>query len=152
MESLKINIPKGFKIGAFNQQTGEVSFEPLPKDIKEHIKTFSDVLQHLDIDLDDFEDRIEDMQADEAAYVKLKYIVQVLNEGWTPNWNNSSEYKYYPWFKMGSSSGGFSYYDYGNWYSGSCVGSRLCFKSSDLAKYAGNQFADIYKEFLTTNK
>ncbi|EJW89209.1 hypothetical protein EVA_22684, partial [gut metagenome] len=28
-----------------------------------------------------------------------------------------------------------------------CFGSRLCFKNSALAKYAGNQFFEIYKDF-----
>ena len=29
-----------------------------------------------------------------------------------------------------------------------CIGSRLCFKSSALAKYAGEQFAEIYFAFV----
>src|SRR5690554_3516740 len=150
METLKINIPEGFKIGTFNQETGEVSFEPLPKDIKERIKTFADVLKYHNIDEEDIEERIEDMTTDEAAYVKLKLIAKALNEGWKPDWTNSREGKYYPWFNMGSSSGvGFSYLDYDLWDSLSCVGSRLCFKSRELAIYAGKQFESIYKEFLT---
>ena len=150
MSTLKIKIPEGFKIGAFNQQTGEVSFEPLPKDIKERIKTFKDVLKYHSIDKDEFDDRIDDMMADEAAYVKLKLIVSAANDGWIADYTDSSQKKYEPWFNMGSASGvGFSFYDYVVWCSHSYVGSRLCYKSSDLCKHFSNQFLDIYKEFLT---
>ena len=48
-----------------------------------------------------------------------------------------------------SSAGRFSFNDSDNQYSRSAVGSRLCFKSKDLATYAGTQFLDIYKDFFT---
>ena len=148
--TLQIEIPKGFKIKSFDKETGKVSFEELPKDIKERIKSFDDVLEHLGIEPDDFEERIEDMTADEAAYVKIKLIAKALNEGWKPDWTNSNQYKYYPWFNMGSpSAGGFSYCVFVYWDTGSRCVSRLCFKSSELAKYAGQQFEAIYKDFLT---
>lgn len=81
---------------------------------------------------------------DEAAYKKLKVIIQALNEGWKPNWDNSDEYKWFPVFDMRN---GFSFYDVDRWSSASYVGSRLCFKSRELAIYAANQFLDIYKAF-----
>jgi hypothetical protein len=34
-------------------------------------------------------------------------------------------------------------------YDDSGVGSRLCFRSKEIAKYAANQFLDLYKEFFT---
>jgi hypothetical protein len=74
-------------------------------------------------------------------------ICRVLNEGWSPDWNNSSEYKYYPWFKM--SGLGLSYDGYGFTHSDTYVGSSPCFKSSELAEYAGKQFISIYKDFLS---
>jgi hypothetical protein len=53
---------------------------------------------------------------------------------------------------MGSPSGvGFSYVDCVRWLTSSDVGSRLCFKSSELAEYAGKTFESIYKDFLTLN-
>ncbi|WP_271730210.1 hypothetical protein, partial [Aquimarina algiphila] len=69
-----------------------------------------------------------------------------LNEGWLPDWDNGEYDKYYPWFKMSSS--GFRYDGYGLRVSGSAVGSRLCFKSSELARYAGEQFTDVYRKFM----
>lgn len=152
MQTLRIEIPKGHEVESFDKSTGVIKFKETPKDITERIKTFTDVLEHLNIDEDDFVDRIEDMTEDEAAYVKIKLIVRTLNEGWVPDWSNSNQYKYYPWFRMGSSSGvGFSFYVDGNGDTISNCGSRLCFKSRELAVYAGEQFENIYKDYLTLN-
>ena len=52
---------------------------------------------------------------------------------------------------VSGSGSGFSYYDCVFTYSRSSVGSRLVFKSRDLAKYAGQQFEDIYKGFFLIN-
>jgi hypothetical protein len=124
-------------------------FQP---DVKARINNFIDVLIELNIDGKEFVEQTKNLSPDELAYKQLKLIVKAFNEGWTPDWTNSNEYKYYPWFKMGSpSGGGFSYYDYAYWRTGSTVGSRLCFKSADLAKHAGQLFESIYKDFLTLN-
>ncbi|MCL1657436.1 hypothetical protein M2T79_12595 [Elizabethkingia miricola] len=148
--TLKIEIPAGYEVDNFDPSTGEIKFREKPKDIKERIKTFADVLNHFGIDETYFNEQNEDLESDEVAYRKVKLIVKALNEGWTPDWSDSDQYKYFPWFNMGSSSGaGFSCNVYDHWYSLSPVGSRLCFKNRDLAKYAGQQFESIYKEFMT---
>lgn len=150
MKTLKLEIPEGYEVESFDKETGIIKLKETPKDIRERIKTFDDVLNHLGLDKNDFEYRIEDMTKDEAAYVKVKLIAKALNEGWIPDWTDSSQYKYYPWFRMGSPSGfGFSVYADDCWLAYSSVGSRLCFKSRDLAIYAGKTFKNIYKEFLT---
>ena len=122
------------------------------KDIKERIKTFDDVIRELGDDPEEFKNAISIMEEpDEIAYVKLKLIAKALNEGWTPDWSNGEWDKWYPWFKMddSSSAGRFSFVGADNQDSYSGVGSRLCFKSKDLATYAGTQFLDIYKDFFT---
>jgi hypothetical protein len=150
METLKIQIPEGFQVESFDKVTGEVKLSPKPKNIMEVIKTFSDVLKHLKIDEDWFEENNDGLSGDEIAYRQVKLIVKTLNEGWVPDWTNSNETKYYPWFKMGSSSGsGFSCRVCVGWDSHSLFGSRLCFKSRDLAEYAGEQFTEIYKKYMT---
>lgn len=84
------------------------------------------------------------------AYAKLRIINAALNEGWKPNWEDSSEYKYIPWFNMPKKSGvGFSDCDYGDWGTNSIVGSRLCFKSKELCIYAAKQFLPIYQDYFT---
>jgi len=154
----KLEIKKDAAIAAYEnaKNSGKQLLEDLfgknifIKDITDRIKTFNDVLSELKIDPQDFHNKTYQMEADTKAYEQVKLIVKALNEGWLPDWSNSNEYKYYPYFKIGSPSGsGFSYCDYVVWPALSTVGSRLCFKSSELARYAGEQFEDIYKDFLT---
>lgn len=82
-----------------------------------------------------------------VAHAKLVIITEALNEGWKPDWKNDDEYKYYPWFNLCSGSG-FSFDGYGYIDSGSHVGSRLCFKTRDLAEYAGKQFIKLYEQYF----
>ena len=146
MQTLTINIPEGFRVKSFDEKTGEVSFEPVPKDIKERIKTFKDVLKAMDMTLEDFEETSKELMPDELAYRKLKQIVSVLNEGWTPDWSNSNQPKYVPYFNMGSPSGsGFSYCDYDFWLTNSDVGSRLCSESRKATKHIAEICHEDYK-------
>ena len=84
---------------------------------------------------------------DEIAFKKLKVIARALNEGWVPNWKNENEYKYAPYFRMLPFGFDDSYYDI--WSTYSYVGSRLCYKTKELAEYAGKQFEPLYKDLLT---
>lgn len=121
------------------------------KDVKDRIKNFDDVLKENGISREDFKTSCKGLEPDEIAYRMAKLVCITFNEGWLPDWTNSNEYKYFPWFNMSSSSGvGFSSRDYGVWNTLSYVGSRLCFKSSDLASYAGKLFEqEIYKPLFT---
>lgn len=118
----------------------------------------------------------EDMR-DLTAFLKLRIITAALNQGWTPDWTNSNEWKYYPWFCLytedeyndldaddkerccrvvGRSSysayayGGLvcAYANYASSYSYANHGSRLAFKTRELALYAGKQFVDIWCDFV----
>jgi hypothetical protein len=151
METLQIQIPEGFKIDSFDTKTGVVKFAPKPKDIQERIKTFADVLQYHGIAPANWSTAINGVSEDEIAYRQLKLIVSALNEGWTPDWQNDDEWKYYPWFDMdsSSSSGRFSFFVSVDLFSASTVGSRLCYKSRELCDYAGTTFIDIYRRFFT---
>ena len=151
-KTMQINPPTGFKFQSVDQSSGAINLVEIPKDIKERITNFVDVLMLLNVDPKEFVEQTKNLPSDELAYKQLKLIVQAFNEGWVPDWTNSNEYKYYPWFKMGSpSGGGFSSHDCDSWITTSTVGSRLCFKSADLAKHAGQLFESIYKDFLTLN-
>ena len=123
----------------------------VPEKISDLVRTFEDACEALGIDPGGItiEAPSRDLKSI-IAYQKLIIITRALNEGWTPNWSNSSEYKYYPWFDMSSGSG-LSYGGYDYLYSTSNVGSRLCFKSRELAEYAGKQFIDIYTDFFIIN-
>jgi hypothetical protein len=113
--------------------------------ITDRVKTFEDACEVLGLYSDSVTQ--DDDTIDEAAYKKLKVITKALNEGWTPDWSNENQYKWYLYFKM--SGFGFSHTTDVLWHSHTAVGSRLCFKSSELAEYAGKQFVSIYQDFLT---
>jgi hypothetical protein len=88
------------------------------------------------------------MDEDTIAYEKAKIVTKAINQDWVPDWNNPSQYKYWPWFNL-SSGFGFSYSGSDCAYAHSVVGSRLCFESREKSDYAGKQFLEIYKAFLT---
>jgi hypothetical protein len=112
----------------------------------ELIKTFEDACKSLNIEPKSVFWATE--YADEIAYKKLKVVIRAINAGWTPDWNNDNQRKYYPWFNLSS---GFGFVDsaYNCAHTAAGVGSRLCFESEEKAIYAGNQFLSIYKDYLT---
>jgi hypothetical protein len=88
-----------------------------------------------------------------AAHYKIVIIAQALNDGWQPNWNDFSEYKYYPWFNVkatakNTAGSGLSCDDYVNARTSAGVGSRLCYKSSEIAEYAGKKFKALYTQYM----
>lgn len=121
--------------------------ECFSQNITDRLKTFEDALEIEGIDSDEFYKSCAGLSPDELYYRKLKIIVKAANEGWVPDWNNSNEYKYYPWFDMRSGFG-FSGTDYGYSNATTGAGSRLLFKSEELARYIGKQFTEEYKQFM----
>jgi len=119
--------------------------------IKERVKSFEDACKVLNRETTpDFSMIPEKDRKPLIAHYKLIVICEALNEGWTPDWHNEKWDKFYPWFYMegSSSSGRFSVGRSDVRLSGSACGSRLCFKSEDLADYAGTQFEELYKEYF----
>lgn len=110
---------------------------------------------------------------DIIAYLKLRIIVAALNEGWEPQFI-PGERRWAPYFLLYTkeeidemdeevkarvvyrsnsyayASGGVSYavafHDSASVFA--YFGSRLAFKSEELADYAGTQFIDIYADFM----
>jgi hypothetical protein len=117
------------------------------------IKTFEDACRVLNLEsekiIPDFSLFPETDREAMIAHAKLIIIAKAINGDWTPDWADSSQWKYYPWFEMGSSSGvGFSADVYDFWDTGSSVGSRLCFENREKAKYVGKQFQELYKIYF----
>jgi hypothetical protein len=110
---------------------------------------------------------------DIIAYMKLRIIVAALNEGWEPQFI-PGEYRWFPYFVLYTKDeidemdektrarviyrsvynafahGGVSFAS-ANIDSASVpanIGSRLAFKTDDLAEYAGKQFIEIYADFM----
>src|SRR5574343_141204 len=89
---------------------------------------------------------------DTINYEKAKILFKAVNNGWTPDWTNPNENKYYPWFKVVSSGAGLSCSDFFCMNSNSVVGSRLCTDKSEKAEFLGKQFKEIFENFMLFNK
>ena len=109
------------------------------------------------------------------AYTRLAIIAEALNEGWRPEYTED-EYRYYPWFGLYTqeeyddmddedkercrfvgrsvynayADGGLVCADanHGSASSYAGIGSRLAFKSRELAIYCGKQFIEIWINYL----
>lgn len=137
------------KLGV-NVTTLKAVTEKQPKDIKLRVRTYADACAVLRIE--PLNERLAErlgLTEDEVAARKLKTIVTALNEGWAPNWMNTSERKIYPYFYI-NTSGGLACAGTGHSpsYADTHFGSLLCLKTSTLAEYAGNQFKELYEVIL----
>ena len=115
------------------------------------IKTYEDACTELGTEpIDEATMKSAGFTDDEIVYRKIKTITEALNEGWKPNWSDSNQKKWQPYFNTVSPSGfafvGVTYYRYAGPTAGNA--SRLCFKSEELAAYAGKQFTELYKDFI----
>ena len=117
--------------------------------IIDRVITFEDACDVLGLSgvIADFKlnDNIDETSKSIQAFIKLQIIAKALNEGWVPDWSKGNQYKHYPYFDLEE---GFSLNRVFYRYRFSHVGSRLCFKSEALAKYAATQFIDLYKDFM----
>lgn len=121
--------------------------------------------------------KVEEMPSasDIVAYLKLRIIVAALNEGWQPKFEDG-ERRWAPYFVLytnkemaemsdedkkncrvvgrsgdsASAYGGVAFASAGSASSSSdaSVGSRLAFRTEELAEYAGKQFIDIYCQMM----
>lgn len=122
---------------------------------------------------DEVYNRVETVGLDFHAYLKLRIIAAALNEGWEPQFTED-EWRYFPWFYLytqkeidemdeeqksrvvyrsnnyASAYGGVAYANAssGSSYTNAYIGSRLAFKSEELAKYAGKQFIEIWADYV----
>ena len=81
------------------------------------------------------------------AYHKLTVITRALNNGWKPNWDDQNEWKYYPLFRYVNAGLSYAYTSNAATSTYARIGSRLCFPTSALAKYAAEHFADLYRDY-----
>ena len=124
-----------------------------PKDLTKTLKTWKDVLKYAKEKGYNFKlPYSEKTQVKEEislnALCKIHLLAKVFNEDWTANFKDSTQYKYYPWFKRKSSGwvfdGGFRFSCSVGW------GALSYFKSSEIVNYIGNnkEFVNIYNEYL----
>jgi hypothetical protein len=82
---------------------------------------------------------------------KLTIIAEALRGDYVPNYNDTSERKYFAWFQVKAdakrtSGFGLSYHVCVLWSSSSRVGVRLCFPNWDQAKFFGTHFLKLHTD------
>lgn len=124
----------------------------------DHIKTYEDACEVLGIEpMNEQAMAAAGFRLDEIARRKLEAITAALNDGWKPDWNDTQQDKYAPWFwikpRPGQATAGLAYASTTNApsYTSASIGSRLCFKDVRTARYAANQFTDLYALILVEN-
>lgn len=84
------------------------------------------------------------------AYNRLCTIAQAWNkaDGFEPDFSNTSQYKYFPWFVYDNGAAGFVSADTNITASiaNAVIGSRLCFKTRERAMQFGKQFIDLWND------
>lgn len=87
-----------------------------------------------------------------VSLFKLVTIAEAWNKAddFVPDYSNRNQYKYYPWFQYNDKAAGFVYAHTTNSATAATafVGSRLCFKTESRAKQFGEQFIDLWNDFL----
>ena len=84
------------------------------------------------------------------AYNRLCTIAQAWNkaDGFEPDFSNTSQYKYFPWFVYDNGAAGFVYAstNVAATSAAAGIGSRLCFKTRERAMQFGKQFIDLWND------
>lgn len=152
MQTLKIEIPEGFKIDNFDINSGVVKFTPIPKDIFERVQSLQDAINELgetDVEVAELRKLVIANITSHILYRQQAVVIaKALNEDWVPDFSNLEQTKYEPWFEFNSSADGFLRYNYLGRGTSTDVGSLLCFKSRELAEYFGKQFIEIHRKYL----
>lgn len=122
-----------------------------PENITDRIKTFEDACRERnkapeEIRISGIGLTDEDLKGPTSFY-KLQVINKALNGDWIPDFSDKNQPKYYPWFEYKAGSG-FGLISVVISYASTFVGSRLCFKTRELAAYAATQFVKEYNDFL----
>jgi len=176
-KTITIEIPKGKRAECVNVVLTLIDeSKKKSKNVMERIKTFEDAYNELGEDhplVKEYCWQNDDTSADLLAYLRLRIICAALNEGWQPQFTKD-ERRWYPWFYLytqeeidamteeekgrvvgrasynASASGGLVYANASNVSSLSSAyyGSRLVFRTRELAEYAGKQFGDIWADFV----
>lgn len=123
------------------------------------IKSFEDACKALNVvpSVPNFEGSPVKHQKALLAHFQLIIIAEAINEGWQPNWADPNEYKYQLWPDIETdeskpSGFGLSFNGYVHWHTATDVGSRLCFKDRDRAKYCFDTFLELWEDYFLIDK
>ena len=175
-KKIEIEIPEGKKAKWINGVLTLVDESQKDnRPVTERIKTFEDARSELGSAhplVEEYETitcRCGGLSTDILAYMKLRIICTALNEGWEPQFTKN-EWRYFPWFILYTQEGiddmdedeksrvayrsnndaycgvAYAYENSVASHMNASFGSRLAFKSRELAIYAGEQFIELYAD------
>lgn len=78
-----------------------------------------------------------------CPYKVIKDIEKYFNQGWKPNWKNTKEHKYYPYFSSGS-YGGLVFY-ISSCFISDFSGGVSFYKTKEISDFVGRTFIKEYK-------
>ena len=136
-QKFKIEVPKGFEIDEEKSTFQKIVFKE-SKNSLDKIFKFNNTTEK------DFNKKWENFEDHEKYGALEKMIVNYYNKGEKPNWENSNQYKYHPWFVICEDN--FRYDSYSCWYFGSCTSSRLAYLRKEDMLEAVELYIDIYKK------
>ena len=116
----------------------------------------------INVKVDSFEAALEYLGRESGTTDKNAKALNALNklftiaEAWNkadnfiPDFSNCNQYKYFPWFVYNNKSAKFvfAYTNPAASNAGAGIGSRFCFKTEGRAKQFGEQFIDLWNDFL----
>lgn len=144
--TIQIEIPEGFMIEAFNQQTGEVTFTPKPKELL-GITTFEEVCQEAGVDPADYvtaSSRPMDILLNQVKRIGL--FSEVFNQGEVLDAANTDQKKWFPVFIHTESGFRFDVSIYSRTYAYSVLGPLLGFKDEETSDYVGKTFLPDFEK------
>ena len=120
--------------------------------VMEVISTYSPVIDSYEAATSYLGEDAKNHQNALLALEKLIVIAEAWNkaDGFVPDFSNDDQYKYFPWFMYNDKAAGFVCAATAATAAGTFAffGSRLCFKTEKRAKQFGEQFIDLWNDFL----
>lgn len=127
-------------------------FKIVVGEVNEVISDYEDAKKYVGCDLDkNHVIRVNPKHAKALkALNKLFTIAEAWNkaDGFVPDYDDTEQWKWYPWFKKIHAGFVFVDTDVMTTYTHANFGSRIFFKSSERAKQFGEQFIDLWNEIL----
>lgn len=151
MKTIQLEIPDGKEAKWVD---GVLTLVDEPKNITDRIKTFEDAVEWCKNN--GKKEVVEQMDyikydgpcfpLDVLAYLKLRIITAALNEGWEPTLDEGEERWAVAYEFVHKKLDSFPFAVFAS------TSANLFFKSEELAKYAAEQFSDIYAIFIGFKK
>ena len=137
MKEIKIEIPNGYEIDTEKSTFENIIFKEVTKS-----NPMDEVFKYHNTTEEEFDKLYENLPKHVKAFEKECMVVAFYNKGWSPDFNNKNEYKYYPWFNMNNFSLLCVYYCY----SISYFPRRLLFKNEKDCREAVEKYFEVFKE------